>query len=656
MAEFTRQTPDIGFSNFINPGVQDNSTAAMIGAVGGGALALDAEMQRKKFAAELEDLKASRVSAAPQVVALQEQAAASANTEAPQQSPQDVAYKNTVASQIKAREAAVSQGRMSHNDFLLEAERLLRQAQARRPGLAAEFRQMAADYFGEDVSSAGLQILNQQEQDYYAALENAAKEKATAADKEYTALWDTAKKYNLETDFLSLGPDTNTRMRMFWSPEFQAQVRAAQKAEFEAGVLENNAKAQQAGFKLNAAQNTADWNARADVEITNVYPVMRDAIASIRQLPPEQQADGLRQMWLQGENGQPGFLRQIEQVRDQLVADADLKGISPELRQLKVDKFNFLIETFNKFTDPAMDAKQIQGNIDALLTTLTMDTLQDDGKMRSIAVLEKLFPGLPTRMISDDPSFKATVLNSAAKVVENTASPSEVMATAGSFVRPFFRSIVEASPSGKALPEEQQKEVSDMFTRMFDAFSTAPWTQFKPSEFAGNNTGLLSAFKRREYAVALANRIGPERARQVAESAARATFKHLRAASLQAQQGLNQAEQAEWKANVTASTPGKDGSIFTAKGPVSPRVQMAISHVNETVQSPYIWNMIGGLTGQTDRAEMLKFVNVMGNPNNAPKTPSQPAGQQPKPTKPSTQAPASVPKDILDLVNKYGGG
>ena len=57
MADIRRQVGDIRVTQFINPGVEDTSGAAMLAAVGQGALDIDQKSAENKLRAELADMR-----------------------------------------------------------------------------------------------------------------------------------------------------------------------------------------------------------------------------------------------------------------------------------------------------------------------------------------------------------------------------------------------------------------------------------------------------------------------------------------------------------------------------------------------------------------------------------------------------------------------
>src|SRR5690606_38717486 len=118
MAEFTRTTPDIGFTNYINPGVVDKSAATAIEGIGNAVIELDANLAKKRFAEELENLELARLAGFKAGVAAQEENASAL-------SPDDQGTVDEVAGQLSKRQAAARQGIISDMRYRVEGERLL---------------------------------------------------------------------------------------------------------------------------------------------------------------------------------------------------------------------------------------------------------------------------------------------------------------------------------------------------------------------------------------------------------------------------------------------------------------------------------------------------------------------------------------------------
>jgi len=221
MAEFTRATPDIGFTNFINPGVRDNSTAAAIEGLGNAAIQLDTALAKKRFAEDLENLETARLTGFKAGVAAQEENAITL-------SPEDQSAVDEVAAQLGKRQAAAKQGIISDMRYRVEGERLLRMAMAKRPGLAQEFRQMAATFLGTDVVGASRDALLALDEQY----ENEQKAKKSAEQKaeedEFARIYDLAKQAGVAHIIANAARGNNLRagIERFYAEDIQEEVRA----------------------------------------------------------------------------------------------------------------------------------------------------------------------------------------------------------------------------------------------------------------------------------------------------------------------------------------------------------------------------------------------------------------------------------------------
>lgn len=143
-----RNIGQVSPTNYVNPGVQDNSTAALVGAVGGAALSYDKAVQTRQLDEELEGLRTQWVTKASEKL-----------------SPEDRDAVAQVEQQLQKGKTAVEQGirGMTWDGYRIRGESILRTAIARRPGLAEEFRRVASNTLGTDVVGATALFLAEQE-------------------------------------------------------------------------------------------------------------------------------------------------------------------------------------------------------------------------------------------------------------------------------------------------------------------------------------------------------------------------------------------------------------------------------------------------------------------------------------------------------------
>lgn len=174
--DIRREVGDVSHTNFINPGVVDNSASTILGGLAEAGIKIDTGLAKQRFYDEMENLRVEREVGAPSVIAKQE--------EAQQQglSPMDGEATSGLQQSIARDQAAYKQGRLTHDQMMLRAERSLRKAIATRPGLAQEFRGIAQQVLGRDVVGAGIDQLAADDADLMTAATQAAKDKKEAQD------------------------------------------------------------------------------------------------------------------------------------------------------------------------------------------------------------------------------------------------------------------------------------------------------------------------------------------------------------------------------------------------------------------------------------------------------------------------------------------
>lgn len=148
MAEITRNVGDVSPTNYIKPGVRDDSTAQLIEGAGTIGLAVDEMLATRKLAKGIDAATAQYMVSSPAAAALQDGAADEDRADAVQLSEEEVSDLNDFDRVRATTLNAVDQGRMTHAQYKLIVDRQLRMAIARRPGLANEFRNVAGFFSG----------------------------------------------------------------------------------------------------------------------------------------------------------------------------------------------------------------------------------------------------------------------------------------------------------------------------------------------------------------------------------------------------------------------------------------------------------------------------------------------------------------------------
>lgn len=177
MADIRRQVGDINVTRFINPGVEDNSSSALLGALGQGALKIDQVVAENKLQKELEEMRNIYTAGSSAY-------GATAGVELTEQDVQEISQETDRLNRLRR---AMEQGKLNRDMFRITADAAIRAAIARRPGLAQEFRQLAANTVGADVIDAGLEVLaTAEERQRMSRGQQAADEAKAAAEAKKT--------------------------------------------------------------------------------------------------------------------------------------------------------------------------------------------------------------------------------------------------------------------------------------------------------------------------------------------------------------------------------------------------------------------------------------------------------------------------------------
>ncbi len=237
MADIRRQVGNIGVTQYVDPGVQDNSMAQGLAAIGGAALDIDQRIGERALENELTAMRD-----------LYESKSFALGSETDDDSgitPADRAEIGAESERIGVLQRAVQQGTLSNDLFRLKAEAALRAAIARRPGLAQEYRQLAASTLGMDVSGAAIEQLAQAE----ARLVNSQQAQAEAASSARSAA--TTQRGGLARKALDANPSADlATYRTMTDDELGAEV---EKNPLFKSIVENSLEALAKGEQAKVA-------------------------------------------------------------------------------------------------------------------------------------------------------------------------------------------------------------------------------------------------------------------------------------------------------------------------------------------------------------------------------------------------------------------
>lgn len=237
MADIRRDVGDVSPNTYIRPGVEDNSMSTIVGGLAEQGIKLDTTLAQHRLYEEVDAIATQREIGSPVGIAAQEQAAAGVD-------PSAAPAVQGLEGELARAQSAYKQGRMSHDQMMILSERAVRKAIARRPGLAQEFRALAAQRVGRDVVGASIDFLAQKDADALTAASKAAQEEAEQQDqldkrrleeiqKAGGTIGDLTSSEAIEARWLSMQDSIRDRARL----EVTANMATAQRTTHEASLV-----------------------------------------------------------------------------------------------------------------------------------------------------------------------------------------------------------------------------------------------------------------------------------------------------------------------------------------------------------------------------------------------------------------------------------
>lgn len=625
MAEFTRATPDIGFTNFINPGVVDKSTASAIEGLGNAAIQLDTALAKKRFAEDLENLETARLSGFKAGVAAQEENAAGLL------SPEDQSAVDEVAAQLGKRQAAAKQGIISDMRYRVEGERLLRMAMAKRPGLAQEFRQMAATFLGTDVVGASRDALLALDEQYEREQEAKKSAEEKAIEDEFDRIYDLAKQAGVAHIIANAARGGNLRagIELFYSEPIQAEVRAFMELDAQTRAMEMRNRGKQAGQQYTQETRDVDFVTTSQAKLAEFIPRIKETVGNLLELDPLTRIDALKQI-LTGAAFDPGdgqpvnFLQYIKNQRDIMTANARANGVSEQTINEQREAWDYIIGNIERLADPNYDASQLEADLRRITAIASINLVRDSALMRQVAAIDRLVPSAGAALLDRNGVYGNQLAAELGRVMDRNNAPEDTVRHAGGIVSNLSRTMFidnKAAP----LPQENADQTTDALVAMLEAFVSTP--EFRMDYFSKPNAGVMSVMGQQGYGAMYRKVLGDENADRLSQAAAKAAFRAISVAATQLRR-----DHPELAGKLTATRPGKGREIITINGEVSDAARQAVEAMNRKLGAGYIYNFFRGIGGMKDDASVLNYINRYGQvkPQAVPKSASSSA--KPNPT------------------------
>lgn len=513
MADIRRQVGDIGVTQFINPGVEDKSGAAMLAAVGQGALDIDQKIAENKLQTELDNMR----------TIYETSSFALTGAEAPGGLSQaDVQEISRAKDRLGQMSRAVEQGRMSIDMYRVTAEAALRASIARRPGLAAEFRQLASDTLGTDVAGAGIQVLAQAEaamvQDAKAALRG-------AGDAEAKAKEGRAKRYR---ELVDLNPTLSARLVRLSDAELvdylDNQEDSQAQADFLAMQTTATARAAAEAAKLSSERVTAETTATRPTAMIQFQAVKADYDAGVATLAAELgrlTADGLSEEDFPAIQGILAEARtSVRNFQNSLQASRSALGDNFVRAEFDMtnDDMQFLD---NLLKQPSENASLV---VESLKNFATMRANQENPQLVTLGVISReISPDVASAIITQSPEARNSIVAAyGASSIEGQGSKT-LMNSASNTIANTTQVLVDSGnkPVSEGVLVLHQK----VLTNTLNAFANAETRDYNMREFGGP-TGVAYLLANATGA-ALAGKLTPEQQKEIGDGIVAAGSRHL---------------------------------------------------------------------------------------------------------------------------------
>lgn len=639
MADIRRQVGDVSPNTFVRPGVVDNSTSTILGALGEGAMNLDATLAQERLAKASDMLNAQYVVGSPAASTQTEDSA----TDAVPLSPEDDRSLKDFESVLNTNVRARDQGKMNFDSYQLRGERLLRIAIAKRPGLAQQFRQVASQHLGTDVLGAEVNFLNRQED----ALGKAGANAAAEADKVKWKLYDdqvAQMKANGFAGYVAFqGPDDPAYQQYFKEifPALSQKVAASSAL----GMAQQQVELTKTQKEANRDAQGALWTAQAQDLIATVPGTVENVRALLKQKGLEGDPTAIRETMntvLTGLN---------EKIRELEVSAAN-GTVDPTLAASYMDRLNQLRNTTQAVVSGTSDKDLLTNYNDTLVAAQKAALYSNDEYLRLRTVTSDL-PDSVAAQITSKMDKRVTLI--VGDMLQDTGNPTEQARYAGATVQQMVKAILPDGSSTAADPVAVSK-MGDVFVRSATAFLTQPEADFRADQFSVNPYSNAAGFlKNLDNQMVALKRSMPEASKQelasMLSAVANRQTRLLIGRAFQTAPGL--------KGKVEANYAAPDGKLFQLKAGIDPSTltpleRTNLAAVNSSAQLPLLKRVIGGLTGMPQE-QVPVYIKSALEPSRA----AEASTQQRRATQvqaPSQGGPAAPPVGTVVRGYRFKGG
>ena len=582
MADIRRNVQDASPNNFVRQGVQDTSTSDILGALGQGAMRLDATLAQERLAQAADQLNAQYVVGSPAASLQTEESA----TDSTPLSPEDNRALSDFQGVLNTNSRARDQGRMNFDSYQLRGERLLRIAIAKRPGLAQEFRQIAAQHLGTDVLGAEVQFLKNQEE----AITKAAANAANQQDKDKWKLYDDRVALLKENGYAGYaafnGPD-DPQFQQYWEqvfPSLQKKVQSGSALK----MAQQNVELTKTQKEANQDAQGALWSAQAEDLLATVPGTVENARIYLKSRGLEGDPQAIRETLTTLTNGLNDKIRELQ------VAGAN-GTVSPSIFDSYMTRLDGLRRSVENVLSGASD-KDLLETYNTTLTAASRASLYNDQEYLRLRTLLSDLPDSVASQITAKMEKRTTLIVS--DMLQDTGNPTEQARYAGSVVQQLVQAIV---PDGSSTPPDPValNKMGDSFTKAATAFLVQPESDFRADQFTKNPVSNAAGFLQNlQNQMGTLKRVLPDDRKQELASTIAAVAGHqtrLLAAKMYA-------SAPSLRGKVQARYSDAGGQLFGLKPGVSPDSLSALERSvlrasNNSAQLGLIRQVISGLTG-----------------------------------------------------------
>lgn len=496
MADIRRDVGDVSPQLYVRQGVQDTSAATIFSGLAQGAMQLDTTLAQQRLEDELEGMRTTYEVSSPAAIAVQEQA--------PPLSPSDQKDITRLERELKVGQAARDQGRLTFDSYRVRAERALRVAISKRPGLAQEFRAIAAQTLGVDVVGASVDVLAAGEQALLKQAEGKAKETAEAIDRMRKDLDAYA---GIVTGGLS---DAQV------IEQYQANLdgmTSAKRAKVVSETSKNLAATQEAGQTIRMPEATAGFVEQANVAKADLYRQVGQVKFALES--PTVSREDKQQILV-------GSRATVHQKISEMNALAAAGDVDPAIAAREIESLQTLGTMFDQLALGQTGVEIDEAAVKGLTAFAAHGLMASSDEVPYLSASVKAFgPEIMAQYYGPTGQFNKVVPLAIGKAMSGTGNPVVTASSASDAVSSTIKAVFEKND----VDPQKVQEAADLYGKLAESFVVIPDSAFRQSQFNGPSGFASKLYLHREM---LSKTLAPEQKGKVATTLAAATYNSQR--------------------------------------------------------------------------------------------------------------------------------